>query len=525
MKKPLLSISLLVSNRMETIRKCLESIKPLLEAVPSELIVVDTVGEENSDGSLEVAKEYTNHIVHFTWCNDFAAARNAGLKQARGEWFLTLDDDEWFDDVSELIQFFQSDEWTKYNSGYYYIRNYQASGNYSMSVMGRMIRLKDDTCYVGKVHEAFNNVYPPHKEFSCFVHHYGYAFSDQASAKKHQERNLLILKEEILQKGGTPRLCAQMTQELLHIEDTRDASYRFAMDALQRNMGNWEWFQDPCAQWILGATVRYYNYKKDYKNAKLQYEWLKTNFMISEMARLVIEGTMTNLAAGVQDFAVIFYHAKEYLKVFDWQQNHKEEALIQTNLDMPKYKGDKYYARIVHLAVEAAKYLGKSKEAEELRKRLLLEGGEGMLVTIIRNHMAKNNYAELLAQAENLVNSYKLSPVAQMALSGVVIEASAPQGNVHVILGYAPIYKDAWKWLKQHQEEAMLQALPEFSKYITRDYAVQIFQVAATCANVVKDYVTAYGYWEMLPWGDKNFDGSLYLNGMQETLAGLEEIC
>ena len=94
--KPIVTISLLVSNRKDTIRKCLDSIRPLLEAVPSELIVVDTVGPKNSDGSLEIAKEYTEKIVHFDWCNDFAAARNAGLKHAKGEWFLFIDDDECF---------------------------------------------------------------------------------------------------------------------------------------------------------------------------------------------------------------------------------------------------------------------------------------------------------------------------------------------------------------------------------------------------------------------------------------------
>lgn len=105
-QKTVLSVSLLVSNRKDTIRKCLDSIKPLLDSIPGELIVVDTVGEENSDGSLEIAKEYTDKIVHFDWCNDFAAARNAGLKEACGEWFLFLDDDEWFEDVSEIIEFF-----------------------------------------------------------------------------------------------------------------------------------------------------------------------------------------------------------------------------------------------------------------------------------------------------------------------------------------------------------------------------------------------------------------------------------
>ena len=81
----ILTISLLVSNRKDTIRKCMESIRPLLEQVPSELIVVDTVGEENSDGSLAIAREYTDKVVYFEWCDDFSAARNAGLKEASGE--------------------------------------------------------------------------------------------------------------------------------------------------------------------------------------------------------------------------------------------------------------------------------------------------------------------------------------------------------------------------------------------------------------------------------------------------------
>ena len=74
-----LSISLLVSNRIGSIRKCMDSLKLLLDAIPSELIAVDTVGEENSDGSLAVVREYTDQIVHFDWTGDFSEARNAGF--------------------------------------------------------------------------------------------------------------------------------------------------------------------------------------------------------------------------------------------------------------------------------------------------------------------------------------------------------------------------------------------------------------------------------------------------------------
>ena len=74
-----LTISLLVSDRKETLKRCLDSIRPLLEEINSELIVVFT--GKNPD-ILETVKQYTSHIIPFTWCNDFSKARNAGLIEA-----------------------------------------------------------------------------------------------------------------------------------------------------------------------------------------------------------------------------------------------------------------------------------------------------------------------------------------------------------------------------------------------------------------------------------------------------------
>ena len=133
-----LTIGILVSNRKQHIRNTMEALQPLLKAIPSELIVVDTKGAD-SDGSIDIVREYTDKIYPFVWCNDFAAARNVCLEHARGEWFLFQDDDEIFDDVSELIEFFKSGEYKNYGSGYYYVRNYFANGSYSMGILGRMV--------------------------------------------------------------------------------------------------------------------------------------------------------------------------------------------------------------------------------------------------------------------------------------------------------------------------------------------------------------------------------------------------
>ena len=98
-----LTISLLASDRIETLGKCLESVSPLLRELNSELVVVAT-GRDSAVA--ELVRQYSARIIPFTWCDDFSKARNTGLAEAKGEWFLYLDDDEWFEDVSEIVDFF-----------------------------------------------------------------------------------------------------------------------------------------------------------------------------------------------------------------------------------------------------------------------------------------------------------------------------------------------------------------------------------------------------------------------------------
>ena len=102
-ERPVLTISLLSSNRKDTIRKCLDSLNTLRERVDSELIIVDT---GNNEEMRKIHEEYTDLIIPFTWCNDFSKARNVGLNAAKGEWFLYLDDDEWFIDTVDIEEFF-----------------------------------------------------------------------------------------------------------------------------------------------------------------------------------------------------------------------------------------------------------------------------------------------------------------------------------------------------------------------------------------------------------------------------------
>ena len=206
----ILTISLLASNRRDSLKRCLDSLKPLLVKIPTELIIVLT----GTDGKVrEIAESYTTQIIPFEWCNDFSAARNTGLNMAQGEWFLYIDDDEWFDDVSEICQFFLSGEYQNYCSAHYIQRNYQNwyGTKYSDFSAFRMVRRVPETCFQGAIHEELTPRREPCKFFKTCVHHYGYVKETGNSEKT--ARNIPLLLQAIEKKPEKIKNYIQLAKE------------------------------------------------------------------------------------------------------------------------------------------------------------------------------------------------------------------------------------------------------------------------------------------------------------------------
>jgi len=85
--RPLLSAAIIVRDEAEFLHACLSSIK----GVCDQIVVVDT---GSTDDTVDVARGFGADIGFHEWNNDFAAARNASLEMATGEWILYIDADE-----------------------------------------------------------------------------------------------------------------------------------------------------------------------------------------------------------------------------------------------------------------------------------------------------------------------------------------------------------------------------------------------------------------------------------------------
>ena len=213
----LLSIGMIVKNEEKYIRYCLTALKPILSALESELIICDT---GSTDGTVDIAREFTDKVFHIEWRDDFAWARNQTIKEATGKWYLVIDADEIFEDTDDLIEFFKSGEHDFFNSASVRIDNIGASSeDFSPP---RLFRMFEGICYEGKIHEKIDVQFPV-KRLKSKILHYGYDYETLEQKRAKTERNLPILLEELKSTPDDARKYWHVVNEYLILGDYYEA--------------------------------------------------------------------------------------------------------------------------------------------------------------------------------------------------------------------------------------------------------------------------------------------------------------
>ncbi len=305
----ILTISLLASNRRDSLKRCLDSLKPLLVKIPTELIIVLT----GTDGKVrEIAESYTSQIIPFEWCNDFSAARNTGLNMAQGEWFLYIDDDEWFDDVSEICQFFLSGEYQNYCSAHYIQRNYQNwyGTKYSDFSAYRMTHRFPETCFRGAVHEELTPHREPCKYFETCVHHYGYAKETGNRSAGKTSRNIPLLLQAVETRPGQTKNYIQLAKEYDLAGD-----WKLAEEYCRTGLTV---CQDSHSQGWLLAFLTYLVSKNPGKKAAMdEIESILEQKKPLQLIRLVLLQQMIHLCAEAKESEKAVCYGKEFEKLLN----------------------------------------------------------------------------------------------------------------------------------------------------------------------------------------------------------------
>lgn len=189
-----ISACVIVKNEEKNITQWLNNMRQIAD----EIIVVDTGSTDNTLNILETAGITP---YHFTWCNDFAAAKNYAIQQATGDWIAFLDADEYFDASS--VQRFRT-EMTRYHANkkigaiMCQLVNIDIDNRDKIidtAIQVRIFRNTKDIYYKNPVHEQLvtkPGKYIMQKCFNLQIIHTGYSTS---ILRKKAERDLLILQQ------------------------------------------------------------------------------------------------------------------------------------------------------------------------------------------------------------------------------------------------------------------------------------------------------------------------------------------
>lgn len=190
-----ISICMMVKDEEKNLKRCLESLKPLMQDKFAEIIIVDT---GSGDNTVNIAKQYVDKIYYHKWNNDFSAMRNITISYAKGEWIFIIDADEELQKPIEMINLFKDESIEKYNTITLKINNLTNKHKVNSDVINTSPRLfKNDGSfmYSGSVHNQ--PVYKkPIFNTDISIIHYGYLLNDKLlMEKKFLRTKALIINE------------------------------------------------------------------------------------------------------------------------------------------------------------------------------------------------------------------------------------------------------------------------------------------------------------------------------------------
>ena len=218
-----ISACVIVKNEEKNIGQWLNNMRQIAD----EIIVVDT---GSTDNTLNILENANITPYHFTWCNDFAAAKNYAIQQATGDWIAFLDADEYFDASS--VQRFRT-EMTRYHANkkigaimcqLVNIDIDNRNKTIDTMIQVRIFRNSKDIYYKNSVHEQIvtkPGKYIMQKCFNLTIMHTGYSTT---ILRQKAERNLPILKQK---------------EKMAVTKKDKGDSYLFLMDAYNC-LGNYD---------------------------------------------------------------------------------------------------------------------------------------------------------------------------------------------------------------------------------------------------------------------------------------------
>ncbi len=275
-----LSVCLIVKNEILHIDRVLKSVR----GVADEIIVVDT---GSTDETVARATELGAQVEHFTWCDDFAAARNFAFSKCTKDWILWIDADDVL--TQDSVKFINSIKGTILThkelrtifAPYHY--EYHENGTVAVNLnRERILRNGIGHKWLGKIHETLENPWPYSLRLEQIVVEHR---TDKSLYQRKEGRNLRIFEQYINIETDSLRELFLYGSELQQVGRLEDAE-KVLLKYIERLGDKVDMVGEKYSVYIKLADV-YYNQKNLAKASDFCYLGLKLDPTRAECAALL----------------------------------------------------------------------------------------------------------------------------------------------------------------------------------------------------------------------------------------------
>ena len=381
-----LSVCLIAKNEEKFLAQCLKSVRGLA----AQIIVVDT---GSTDRTVAIAREFGAEIYSFAWGDDFAAARNAALERATGDWVLMLDADEELPSAQHAALLA---DLKKSGVLAHRLPLANAGQNDGRSFVPRLFRNAPGVYYSGRIHEqVFPSLLPHCKQWglktalgTAEILHHGYT-REMVRDRNKIERNLKLLRLALEENPADVNLVMNLGLELVRSDDLAGGveKYREAFQMMSAQPAG-DLVPELREVLLTQFTSQLY---------KIRAHAEVVEVLLSPLAR---QGGLTaslHLALGLAQFEL-----KQFSEAADQMRQclakRKQPALSPINTDI-------HTAAPQHcLALSRAK-LGDLAGAEKTFQLALAEpgGGENLRLDFAKFLAAQNRFVEALGKLHEII--------------------------------------------------------------------------------------------------------------------------
>ena len=266
-----LSVCMIVRDEAEQIPACLNSVKSCAD----EIIVVDTGSKDNTPA---LVRQAGAKLFEFVWCDDFSAARNESLRQARGDWILWIDADDRLD--SETAQNINRIKKSSPCNRVFCFKvvSVTATGAAAPFMQMRMFPRHPEIKFQNRVHESVGlkvkQLGLPVEYTELTIQHLGYATAEAIRQKLF--RNLNLIRQDLADFPENTAHRFQLAQTytaLGRVQDSLEELLKIMALPKEKQIQRFVYEQAPA------EIAKHYFDLKDFKNCQ---EWTEEALQLNQ---------------------------------------------------------------------------------------------------------------------------------------------------------------------------------------------------------------------------------------------------